>query len=203
MYWWESISINTQDFKGIFLLGDEKGLEGQHRKLSYTSAHVLRPLAAWNNALPSLCFAQEANLHNSAVWTALRRRKLLSAKCFYIYMLIKRNESEMVRSGLKRYHLRKKEYFWPISDSCLTGVTNKLWRTSEWTNFKIEMFSKPLRYHTHACSVLRGASLSNLKFSMPQEVRKGPFATLNTKSSRNFFKRISRTNVVLFIYYQR
>ena len=201
MYWWESISINTQDFKGIFLLGDEKGLEGQHRKLSYTSAHVLRPLGI------TLChlfeFAQEANLHNSAVWTALRRRKLLSAKCFYIYMLIKRNESEMVRSGLKRYHLRKKEYFWPISDSCLTGVTNKLWRTSEWTNFKIEMFSKPLRYHTHACSVLRGASLSNLKFSMPQEVRKGPFATLNTKSSRNFFKRISRTNVVLFIYFQR
>ena len=48
MHWWESISIDTQDFKGIFLLGDEMGLEGQDRKLSCSSVHVLRPLGIFD-----------------------------------------------------------------------------------------------------------------------------------------------------------
>ena len=46
---WESIRISTQDFKGIFLIGDERGLTSK-AVLQFCS----RSTTAWNNALPSL-----------------------------------------------------------------------------------------------------------------------------------------------------
>ena len=49
--------------------------------------------------------------------------------------LIRRNQAEfsMVWSGLEQYQPRKKEYFWPISESCPTSVFKSI-MTSLWIN---------------------------------------------------------------------
>ena len=94
--------------------------------------------------------------------------------------------------GLEKYQPRKKEYFWLISESRLTGVF--------WINYgeplykhtsKLKYFPSPLDitqfrktndflllvvcYEERACQLL--------KFSMSQEVKQEPFAALIIESS--------------------
>ena len=104
----------------------------------------------------------------------------------------------MVRSGLEKYHPRKKKRvlltnFRKLSNGYfLINYGEPLYQHI----LKNEILSKPLRYHKiqeykrflAAFSVLQGARLSTeMKFSMSQEVKKGPFAALIIESSLKVF----------------
>ena len=80
-------------------------------------------------------FAQQTNLHNSAVTKAnhqkfevITAKEIAKCKMFlHLYAfehLIRGNQPEfsLVWPGLWKYHPRKKEDFSPISESCLMGV---------------------------------------------------------------------------------
>ena len=118
---------------------------------------------------------------------------------------IRGNQSEffMVRSGLEKYHPRKKEYFWLISESCLTGVF--------WINYgePLSKHSSKLKYFPSPLDITQfrntndfllhvvcyeGRACQLLKVSMSQKVEKGPFAALiienSIKVSRKYFQKV-------------
>ena len=106
----------------------------------------------WATYITRSEFARWTNLHNRlSALKSPRRRKWISTRYFYIFLLpntfIRRNQAEfsMVLSGLKQYQPRKSTLdqfrrVWRV-------FLNKLWRTSEWTNIKVEMIFIRLKYH--------------------------------------------------------
>ena len=114
---------------------------------------------------------------------------------FYAFEhLIRGNQQEffMVRSGLEKYHPRKKEYFWLISESRLTGFFlinygEPLYKHTS----KLKYFPSPLditQFRNTNDFLLHvvcyeGWACQLLKVSMSQKVKKGPFAALIIESS--------------------
>ena len=124
---------------------------------------------------------------------SLRRRKLISARCFCISMLSKILLEEINRIfswSVWTWEISPKKErvlltnFRKLSDGCFL---NKLCRTSVETLFKIEILPKPLRYHAiqeykrflSVCSVLRGASLSTFEIFDVAKGRKRAFCSFD------------------------
>ena len=96
----------------------------------------------------------------------------------------------MVWSGLSNIKQERK-YFWSISESFQTRVLKWI-LTSPWINEnQIEMLFIHLTYHSLRIQKIfavwyEDRAFQLLKFSMSQEVKKGPFAALTMESSKNF-----------------
>ena len=124
------------------------------------------------------------------------RRKLINSRCFYIFLLpniIRWNQAEflMVWSGLEQYQTRKKVLlinFRKLSNKSFEmnydEPLNK--RKSNWNAFYTPNISHSLRIQKIFAVWYEDRAFQLLKFSMSQEVKKGPFAALTMESSKNF-----------------
>ena len=104
----------------------------------------------------------------------------------------------MVRSGLKKYHPGKKEYFRPISESYLTGVFLINYGEPLYKHIsKLKYFPNPLditqQSGTQSISccmqcVTRSELVKKKNEKMSQEVKKEPFAAFFIESSLQAFQ---------------
>ena len=129
--------------------------------------------------------------------------------------LIRRNQAKfsMVWAGLEQYQTRKKEYFWPISESFQTSVfklsMTNLWigEYQNWNTFYTPYISYSLRitkiFLLHAVWYGNRA-FQLLKFSMSQEVKnKAFFSFVYWELKKFYFNVFPETNLVLFTCFQR
>ena len=124
------------------------------------------------------------------------RRKLINSRCFYIFLLpniIRWNQAEflMVWSGLEQYQTRKKVLL--INFRKLSNKSFEMYydeplnkRKSNWNAFYTPYISHSLRIQKIFAVWYEDRAFQLLKFSMSQEVKKGPFAALTMESSKNF-----------------
>ena len=118
-----------------------------------------------------------------------RRTKVISARCFYIFLqrniLLEEFQQIFQWSGLDLSNINqeRKSTFDQFQKAVKRVFLNKLCRTSEKTNIKIEMLFIHLTYHTvskykssfAACGVIRGPSYS----TMSQGVKKKAFCSFD------------------------
>ena len=97
----------------------------------------------------------------------------------------------MVWSGLEQYQSRKKEYFWPTSESCLTSIfkwiITNLW-INEYQNcnaFYTPYISHRLRIQNNFCCMPCDTRIGLFNFwnvRCRKRSKKGPFAALTIES---------------------
>ena len=106
------------------------------------------------------------------------------------------------------YHPRTKEYFWPISESCLTDVFKyilaNLWINTyqNWNAYQIPYISHNLGIQTISCCVwcvTRSKLVNFWKFRCRKRYKKGLLQLWLLKALKKNFKRIFR-NQCGFIY---
>ena len=145
-----------------------------------------------------------------------RRRKLISARCFYIFLLSNILLEEIKRSfpwsglDLSNINQERKSTFDQFQKAVQRMFLSRLWRTSEWANSKIEILFLNLTYrkaYEHkksfaACGVIRGPGFLTLIFDIAS-VQKRAFCSFDYWELKKFsFNVFPETNVVLFTCYQ-